>query len=252
MSDSHGPLLTPNQITVIRFIALFPLFAAWFLVTDPFWRSWIAFLFAIIFIADNWDGVVARRYHMKSTLGAYFDPIVDHITYFGLCIMFIEAGLLSLWFLFVLITRDLLVVFVKQYAGAKNHIISASNFAQIKADIISVPLTAVYFTAILPEPYPILVVIAMGLYLLSLPLWYDPGAEHTKATRISVVVMTLLFLLQPNDMTLGHWYEIVYMGVTLLFTIGSGIDYFLSNRKLFFPEKNSEKNDKLSKTNNEK
>ena len=79
-----GPLFTPNQITTGRLVLVFPLFAAWFLLPDPMWRGSIAALFGLIFIGDNWDGIIARRYQMTSTWGAYLDPVVDHITYFAL------------------------------------------------------------------------------------------------------------------------------------------------------------------------
>ncbi len=233
MNTADGPLFTPNQITMIRFVLLFPLFALWFLIPDPFWRCWIAVAFAVIFVADNWDGVVARRYDMKSTLGAYFDPIVDHITYFGLCLMLIEAGYLSLWFLFLLITRDLMVVFLKQYAAAQNRVISASIFAKVKADLTSVPLAALYLVAVLPPPYGAVVAASMAVYLLTLPLWYDSGHEHTKAVRISVALCIPLFLLQPEGFTLGAWYEYIYVAMALLFNLGSGFAYFSDNRALF-------------------
>ncbi len=233
MSTPDRPLFTPNMITLIRFVLLFPLFALWFLVPDPFWRGWIALAFGVIFVADNWDGVVARRYGMKSTLGAYFDPIVDHITYFGLCLMLIDAGYLSLWFLFLLITRDLLVVFLKQYAAAQNRVISASIFAKVKADLTSIPLAALYLVAVLPPTYGAMIIASMAVYLLTLPLWYDPGQEHTKATRVTVALLIPLFLLQPAGFTLATWYEFIYVGLALLFNLGSGIAYFISNQELF-------------------
>jgi len=142
MTKNPRPLLTPNQITVLRFILIFPLLIGWFTTQDESIRSWIVLAFAAVFVGDCWDGIIAKRYDMRSVFGAYFDPIVDHISYFALLIMLIDAGHFALWFLFILLTRDLLVVFIKQFAGATNVVISASIFAKVKTDLISIPWLA--------------------------------------------------------------------------------------------------------------
>jgi len=234
MTKRTRPLLTPNQITVLRFFLIFPLFIGWFMTQDETIRIGIALAFAALFVGDCWDGIIAKRYDMRSVFGAYFDPIVDHISYFALCIMLIEAGHLSLWFLFVLLTRDLLVVFIKQFAGASNVVVSASIFAKVKTDLISVPLAGVYLIAVVPEPYRIAVLLGVATYLLSLPVFFDPSREHTLITRITVLLLAVLFWLRPDQTPLADYYEMLYTGLTLLLVVGSGIGYFWSSRDLLF------------------
>jgi CDP-diacylglycerol---glycerol-3-phosphate 3-phosphatidyltransferase len=233
---SDKPLLTPNQITVYRFYLIFPLFLGWFLSEDVTVRIVIALLFALVFVADCWDGLVASKYKMNSVFGAYFDPIVDHISYFALCIMFIDAGFLTLWFLFLMITRDFLVVFIKQLAGSQNKVISASILAKVKADLISVPLAGVYLMAVVPESYQIFVIAGTFLYLLGLPIFFDFSKEHTKTIRITLAVLGVLFLLRPDSISLPLYYEYLYMGMTLIFSVGSGFEYFWSNREFILQE----------------
>ncbi|WP_177418298.1 CDP-alcohol phosphatidyltransferase family protein [endosymbiont of Lamellibrachia barhami] len=103
MTKNTRPLLTPNQITVLRFLLIFPLLIGWFMTQDESIRTWIAMAFALVFVGDCWDGIIAKRYDMRSVFGAYFDPIVDHISYFALLIMLIVDADISLWFLFVLL-----------------------------------------------------------------------------------------------------------------------------------------------------
>jgi CDP-diacylglycerol--glycerol-3-phosphate 3-phosphatidyltransferase len=234
MTKSTRPLLTPNQITVFRFLLIFPLFIGWFLTQDETIRIGIALAFAAVFVGDCWDGIIAKRYNMCSVFGAYFDPIVDHISYFALCIMLIEAGHLSLWFLFVLLTRDLLVVFIKQFAGASNVVVSASIFAKVKTDLISVPLAGVYLMAVVPEPWQMAVLLGLAAYLLTLPVFFNPSREHTLTTRITVLVLALLFWLRPEQTPLADYYEMLYMGLALLLAVGSGIGYLWSSRDLLF------------------
>lgn len=232
MTKPNRPLLTPNQITVLRFLVIFPLFVGWFLTRDELLRSGIALAFAAVFVGDCWDGIVAKRYDMRSVFGAYFDPIVDHISYFALCIMLIEAGYLSLWFLFVLLSRDLLVVFIKQLAGAGNQVISASIFAKVKTDLISVPLAGVYLIAVVPEPWRMAVPLGVATYLLTLPVFFEPSKEHTLTTRITVLSLAVLFWLRPDRIPLADYYEMLYIGLTLLLSVGSGVGYFWSSRDL--------------------
>ncbi|RLJ20501.1 hypothetical protein DJ030_00565 [bacterium endosymbiont of Escarpia laminata] len=234
MTKSTRPLLTPNQITVLRFFLIFPLLISWFMTQDESIRTWIALAFAAVFVGDCWDGIIAKRYDMRSVFGAYFDPIVDHISYFALLIMLIDAGHFSLWFLFVLLTRDLLVVFIKQFAGASNVVVSASIFAKVKTDLISVPLAGVYLIAVVPESWQMAVLLGVAAYLLTLPVFFEPSREHTLTTRIAVLVLALLFWLRPDQTPLADYYEMLYMGLTLLLVVGSGIGYFWSSRDLLF------------------
>lgn len=234
MTKHTRPLLTPNQITVLRFFLIFPLLIGWFMTQDESIRIGIALAFALVFVGDCWDGIIAKRYDMRSVFGAYFDPIVDHISYFALLIMLIDAGHLSLWFLFVLLTRDLLVVFIKQFAGASNVVVSASIFAKVKTDLISVPLAGVYLIAVVPEPWQMAVLLGVATYLLTLPVFFDPSKEHTLTTRITVLLLALLFWFRPDQTPLADYYEMLYTGLTLLLVVGSGIGYFWSSRNLLF------------------
>ena len=236
MTQASQPLLTPNQITVLRFFLIFPLFIAWFLIHDESVRISIALIFAAVFVGDCWDGIIAKRYDMRSVFGAYFDPIVDHISYFALCIMLIDAGYLSLWFLFVVLTRDLLVVFLKQFAGASNVVVSASIFAKVKTDLISVPLAGVYLIAVVPDAWQLIVLLGVAAYLLTLPVFFEPSKEHTLTTRLTVLLLTVLFWFRPDDIALADYYETLYIGLTLLLVLGSGVGYLLSSRELLFGE----------------
>lgn len=237
MTTTRGPLLTPNQITVSRFILTFPLFIGWFLTPDELIRSLICVGFILVFFADAWDGLVARKYNMSSLFGVYFDPIVDHISYFAMCLMLIEAGYLSLWFLFVFITRDLLVVFLKQYAAAEKVVISASFLAKAKADIISVPLACVYLMVVVGETAQIMILIGLAAYLFSLKFIFNSSREHMLTMRFSVLILAVVFFLRPEGIDLARYYELVYIALALIMCVGSGILYFWSSRELLLANK---------------
>jgi CDP-diacylglycerol--glycerol-3-phosphate 3-phosphatidyltransferase len=237
MSNNPSPLVTPNQITITRFVLIGPLFYTWFATESVYIRQLICLVFILIFVADAWDGLIARKYNMGSVLGVYFDPIVDHISYFALSIMLVDQGYLSLWFLFVIIARDLLVVFVKQYAAASNVVIKASFLAKVKADLVSVPLACLYLINTVDPTWQIYIVGAIGLYLLAFKFIFDPTPEHTKTLRGSVAVLALIFFLRPDSIALTQYYEQVYVIVAVVATVGSALLYFWNSSSLLFPNK---------------
>ncbi|MBF0195785.1 MAG: CDP-alcohol phosphatidyltransferase family protein [Magnetococcales bacterium] len=236
MSDNHSPLVTPNQITITRFLLIGPLFYAWFASESINFRMGICYIFVLIFVADAWDGLIARKYNMGSVFGVYFDPIVDHISYFALCIMLISEGFLSLWFLFIIIARDLLVVFVKQYAGASRVVIKASFLAKVKADLVSVPLACLYIINVVDPKWQLYVVVAIGLYLLAFKFIFDPTPEHTVTLRGSIIFLALVFFFRPDSIPLPQYYEQVYVVMAIFATVGSALLYFWNSKALFFPD----------------
>ena len=70
-----GPWTLPNFITLLRLAAL-----PFFLLSIADGRFGIALgLFVAAGISDGVDGYLARRFDMKSALGAYLDPIADKL-----------------------------------------------------------------------------------------------------------------------------------------------------------------------------
>lgn len=75
-------MTTANKITILR-ILLIPFFIAqvlYFIETGREEYRWLAFLtFAVAAICDGVDGYIARRYHQRSELGAFLDPLADKL-----------------------------------------------------------------------------------------------------------------------------------------------------------------------------
>src|ERR1039458_7543629 len=75
----------PNKITIAR-ILLIPIFV-WLALDyirgyqkdqEQEWERVLAFtIFAVAAISDGVDGYIARRYHQKSELGTFLDPLAD-------------------------------------------------------------------------------------------------------------------------------------------------------------------------------
>src|SRR6266436_7229906 len=116
----------PNKITIAR-ILLIPLFV-WLALDyirdyqkdqEHEWERVLAFtVFAVAAISDGVDGYIARRYHQKSELGAFLDPLADKALLVSamilLSIRFKDGSpfnQLPLWFPILVVSR-VVIVFV--------------------------------------------------------------------------------------------------------------------------------------------
>lgn len=108
-----GPWTLPNFITLLRLAALpFFLFA---ISAGDFGVALTIFVAAGI--SDGIDGFLARRFDMKSALGAYLDPIADKLlmmsSYLFLAVPSFPAAVkVPVWLAVLVISRDLLLLTV--------------------------------------------------------------------------------------------------------------------------------------------
>jgi cardiolipin synthase len=108
-----GPWTVPNLITLLRLAAL-PFFL--YAISQADFAVALA-LFVAAGISDGVDGYLARRFDMKSALGAYLDPIADKLLMISSFLFlsipsFPGAVKVPLWLSFVVISRDVLLMTV--------------------------------------------------------------------------------------------------------------------------------------------
>lgn len=96
----------PNVITIIR-IFLVPL-VVWLIITERFLSAFVVFLLAGL--SDAIDGYVARRYHWRTELGAYLDPLADKFLLMGIYITLGLFGHLPSWLVIAVVSRDVLII----------------------------------------------------------------------------------------------------------------------------------------------
>lgn len=96
----------PNLITIGR-ILLVPL-TVWLIVSGAFGFAFLAFIAAGV--SDGVDGYIARRWNLRTELGAYLDPIADKAL---LVSIYVALGLqdhLPAWLVILVVSRDVLIV----------------------------------------------------------------------------------------------------------------------------------------------
>jgi cardiolipin synthase len=96
----------PNVITLVR-LALVPV-TGWLLWSGVYGPALLVFLSAAI--SDFLDGVIARRFDLRSRFGAALDPVADKLNMFVATVLLAWQGLLPLWLAVAIVLRDVVIV----------------------------------------------------------------------------------------------------------------------------------------------
>jgi cardiolipin synthase (CMP-forming) len=105
--DAPGRGLSiPNLITLGR-ILLVPI-VVWAITSGEMRIAFLLFLAAGI--SDAVDGFLAKRFHMKSELGAYLDPLADKALIVSIYIALGIAGALPIFLVILVVSRDIMII----------------------------------------------------------------------------------------------------------------------------------------------
>jgi len=99
-------LSIPNLITLGR-ILLVPI-VVWAITSGEMRGAFLLFLAAGI--SDGVDGFLAKRFHMKSELGAYLDPLADKALIVSIYVALGIAGGLPIFLVILVVSRDIMII----------------------------------------------------------------------------------------------------------------------------------------------
>jgi cardiolipin synthase len=101
------PMLNlPNFLTLIR-IAAIPCFLV--LLSSRLYIEALA-VFIVGGLTDALDGVVARRMHQTTSLGAHLDPAADKLLLVSSFVMLGVVEAVPLWLVVLVVSRDLIIL----------------------------------------------------------------------------------------------------------------------------------------------
>jgi cardiolipin synthase len=125
-------LSIPNLITLGR-ILLVPV-VVWAIASGNMELAFMLFLVAAI--SDGVDGFLAKRFGMKTELGAYLDPLADKVMIVSIYATLGITGVIPLWIVILVVSRDFLIVggillawLVGRPIAIRPHIVSKLNTA---------------------------------------------------------------------------------------------------------------------------
>ena len=96
----------PNLITLTRLL-LVPV-AVVMIVSQAWGLAFAAF--AIAGLSDGLDGFIARRFDMRSELGAYLDALADKALLMSIFIALAAAQVVPVWIAILVVSRDLMIL----------------------------------------------------------------------------------------------------------------------------------------------
>jgi CDP-diacylglycerol--glycerol-3-phosphate 3-phosphatidyltransferase len=174
-----------NKMTLSRVVL-----AAVFVIVMAFDTLGTNIAALIIFIAasvtDAYDGHIARKHNMVTTLGIFLDPLADKLLISAALISFVDFNFIDVpaWMVIIIIAREFVITGLRGVAASKNIIISANKFGKFKTTsqmvaIIGILLILVlrsYITGVKNIPVEALSYISanarfLGLFMSKFPYW---------------------------------------------------------------------------------
>lgn len=131
----------PNILSASRLIATIIVFVL-VLVNQPWAFLLATLLFFLASVTDFFDGYLARRWHIVSSLGVFLDLTADKVFVVAILVALEQIGLVPAWIILVIVTREFLVSGLRSMAAAKGHVIPAGIWGKQKTFITLVAMGA--------------------------------------------------------------------------------------------------------------
>ena len=133
----------PNKLTIVRIIIV-PFFVAVLMMPDiQHHYLWALLLFIIASVTDHFDGSIARKNNQITDFGKFMDPLADKVLVTSALVCFVSLNLVNVWFVILMITRDLMVNSIRLVAADSGKVIAANNWGKIKTVTQIVAIIAV-------------------------------------------------------------------------------------------------------------
>jgi len=201
----------PNMLSASRLVATVLVFIL--VLLDQSWAFLVAtLLFVLASITDFFDGYLARRLKVVSSLGVFLDLTADKVFVSAILIAMIQVGLVPAWIVFIIITREFLVTGLRSMAAARGKVIPAGIWGKQKTFITMVAIGT------------LLLAKGLGAHILSL---FPPMLVFNSQT---LVINELLLLLADGLILLAT-----------IWTLFSGIEYLIGAIPLFQSEQQETK-----------
>lgn len=201
----------PNMLSASRLVATVLVFIL--VLLDQPWAFLVAtLLFVLASITDFFDGYLARRLKVVSSLGVFLDLTADKVFVSAILIAMVQIGLVPAWIVFIIITREFLVTGLRSMAAARGKVIPAGIWGKQKTFITMVAIGA------------LLLAKGLGAHILSL---FPPTLVFNSQT---LVISELLLLLADGLILLAT-----------IWTLFSGIEYLIGAIPLFQSEQQETK-----------
>jgi CDP-diacylglycerol--glycerol-3-phosphate 3-phosphatidyltransferase len=94
-----------------------------------------AAVFAVAAVTDFFDGFLARRWQVTTTLGSFLDTTADKVLVAGVLIALVSVGRASPWAATVIVARELAVLGLRGVVAAGGSEMAPSIWGKLKANV---------------------------------------------------------------------------------------------------------------------
>jgi CDP-diacylglycerol--glycerol-3-phosphate 3-phosphatidyltransferase len=199
----------PNILSAIRLIATVVVFIL-VLFNQPWAFLTATVVFVLASITDFFDGYLARRYKVVSSLGVFLDLTADKVLVCCILIGFVQVAIVPAWVVFIIVTREFLVTSLRSVAASKGRVIPAGMWGKQKTFITLIAMSL------------LLLAKGLGAHLLSLfPLMLNFNSHTLVPAELLLLLADILIIL------------------AVIWTAFSGIEYLIGALPIFRNEATS-------------
>ena len=192
-----------NKLTIIR-IFLVPIFLFFMIFEEiPYGTIIATIIFILASLTDKLDGYIARSRNQITNFGKFMDPLADKLLVVSALVSLVELGIIPAWASIIIIAREFAVSGLRTVAASEGTVIAASWWGKIKT---------------------VIQIIAIILCLLKVNI-----TESSYFTK----------LVNDSSFFEGFFEYVpsIMVGLAVLITIISGVDYFYKNKNAISTDK---------------
>ena len=165
----------PNKLAILRMVLVIPFVIFLSLAleyTDKTgitmtMRVFAAIIFVGAAITDYYDGKIARKYNLITNLGKLLDPLADKILVISALVTLAKFNQISLWFVIIIIFRELLITGLRSIVAAEGVVIAAESLGKWKTATQMIALTLIILIPFSSTVNNILLLIPLILTVVS-------------------------------------------------------------------------------------
>ena len=137
----------PNVLSAIR-ILLTPVFV-WLFFGTPQMQILSIIVFIIAAITDAYDGYIARKRKISTSVGAFLDPMADKILILTTFAVFAYITFIGWWVVFVFAFRDLLITWLRTILIKRGSSLVTSKIAKYKTVLQFISISLLFVNMLL-------------------------------------------------------------------------------------------------------
>jgi len=173
-----------NMLSFLRMLLVIPF--AMLLEHAYVNQLWLGAICMVAYATDLLDGWIARKFEGESKLGRIIDPLADKVYIIVAVVMMVILEMLPLWFVLVIVLRDVIIFVGGMHLKKRTGILVQSNWLG-KATVVAIGLTllaTIFHDGGRNMTQEVLIVISVALVVVSLykygERYFDLMRKHAK------------------------------------------------------------------------